>query len=562
MIRCMLAVPIAIVVAIWPSQAAALERLCDPAHEDCRAPLIALIDAEQHGVDVAFWFMEDTRYASALIRAHRRGVRVRVLMDTRVNSGSPLNVVTLQMLEDAGIPMREKVSSGILHWKMMHFAGQQTVQFSGGNYSAEAFVPITPYSNYVDEVIYFTDKPSYVNSFMTKFEDVWTAGPDKGFENYANVTTPSRAYPSHPIDPELNFPPGGFRSRTRAAFRAETSRIDAIMYRITDRAYTDVLIEVAASGIPVRLITEPHQYRDESRLWHAWNVDRLYAAGRRQQINGQPAIHIRHRRHAGLNHEKLVVLRGQTMSIFGSSNWTSPSNDSQLEHNLFTKDLVIFEWTRTHFDRKWFNTGPAQETQPFLPLPPGVPQLLSPANGKTNLSTTGTSLQWNGGPWAHRYDVYFGTNPSSLPKVVNDQEMGPYVQAWSPPDVLSPGTVYYWRVVGRTMAGLERSSLTCSFKTAGGSNGSQPSSSCSASPPTAPDPPSTNDPQDMGPPPGPELPPTTPEPEPGGNNGGSGNVVPPTSNPGVDPSDFPNVPDRSPTEHGTYTGTTAIPREE
>ena len=28
--------------------------------------------------------------------------------------------------------------------------------------------------NYVDEVIYFTDKPSLVNSFKTRFDDAWT----------------------------------------------------------------------------------------------------------------------------------------------------------------------------------------------------------------------------------------------------------------------------------------------------------------------------------------------------------------------------------------------------
>jgi len=69
----------------------------------------------------------------------------------------------------------------------MLFAGQRTVEFSGANYSGEAFVPLTPYSAYVDEVIYFTDRPSYVNSFMTKFDDVWTS------ILAANVTLPATA---------------------------------------------------------------------------------------------------------------------------------------------------------------------------------------------------------------------------------------------------------------------------------------------------------------------------------------------------------------------------------
>ena len=71
--------------------------------------------------------------------------------------------------------MREKVDSGINHWKLMIFAGQKVVQFSGANHTPEAFVPEVPYSNYVDEVIYFTDDESLVNSFKTRFDDVWTS---------------------------------------------------------------------------------------------------------------------------------------------------------------------------------------------------------------------------------------------------------------------------------------------------------------------------------------------------------------------------------------------------
>ncbi len=36
----------------------------------------------------------------------------------------------------------------------MLFAGQNTVQFSGANYSPEAFLYGSPYADYVDEVIY------------------------------------------------------------------------------------------------------------------------------------------------------------------------------------------------------------------------------------------------------------------------------------------------------------------------------------------------------------------------------------------------------------------------
>ena len=450
---------------LLPGLAQGADRFCDPAFEDCRAPLIALIDNEQVGIDVAFWFMEDARYSAALERAKARNVKIRVIFDSEALPNEPVRQFIVDTLVNAHIPMREKVDPGINHWKLMIFAGQKVVQFSGANHTPEAFVYETPYSAYVDEVIYFTDRQSLVDSFKTKFDDVWTSNTGM-MANYENVTTIERHYPVSPIDPELNFPPfESFRDRSTSTYRAENTRIDAIIYRITDRAHTDTLIENVQRGVGMRLITEPFQYRDESRLWHSWNVDRLYKAGLQNPINGQPGIQIRHREHIGLNHEKLSIMIGQGISVIGSSNWTSASSEYQLEHNLFTHDPAFYAWSRAHFERKWNNSGGAPETTPFVPLPPDRPVVYAPANDAAGQPSTVT-LQWHAGPWAHKYDVFLGTNPNNLAKVVNDQELGPYDISTTISGLVT-GTRYYWRVVSRTMADLTQTSDTFSFVTAG-----------------------------------------------------------------------------------------------
>jgi hypothetical protein len=65
------------------------ERLCDTQHEDCRAPLIELIRNERVVIDVALWFIEDSRYVTELINRRNAGVPVRVLVDTRANASKP-----------------------------------------------------------------------------------------------------------------------------------------------------------------------------------------------------------------------------------------------------------------------------------------------------------------------------------------------------------------------------------------------------------------------------------------------------------------------------------------
>ena len=151
-------------------------------------------------------------------------------------------------------------------------------------------------------------------------------------------------------------------------------------------------------------------------MWHAWNVDRLYMAG----------VQIKHRAHAGLNHQKSVILHdqdpapgNQTTVIFGSSNWTSPSAAGQVEHNIFTTKPYITSWFIDQFARKWNNLGGIVENVDFVPLPPDAPKNPVPAVGATNVSTT-LRLTWFGGPWAHLYDVYLDTNPNpTTPIAIN-----------------------------------------------------------------------------------------------------------------------------------------------
>jgi phosphatidylserine/phosphatidylglycerophosphate/cardiolipin synthase-like enzyme/regulation of enolase protein 1 (concanavalin A-like superfamily) len=442
------------------SRASAADRLCDPSFENCRTPLLDLIRAEEVGIDVAFWFMEDARYSAALIEKWRQRVPVRIIMDTEANANYPLNASILSDLKAAGIPMLEKTSSGIVHWKMMLFAGQNVVEFSGANFSPHAFVASDPYVDYLDEVIVFSDDPAIVESFKRKYDDVWIT--TTGYTPYGNITgTRTRNYPLYSIDPRMNFVPfQNFATRSVGHYDKETAAIDSIMFRITDRRHTDALIAAMGRGVPVRLVTDEQEYRDPTRLWHAWNVDRLYSAGAQVKLEA----------HRGSLHQKSTLMHGQNLLVFGSSNWTSPSARSQLEHNLFTTDPMYFEYFRNQFERKWNNQTGNIETRPLVPLPPDAPRYVAPADAAQNQPATVT-LEWYAGPWAHVYDIYFGTDPSNLPLHAANQQLGPsehsrdYVRFTV--SGLQESTTYYWRVVSKTMANVERGGTVWSFRTTG-----------------------------------------------------------------------------------------------
>ena len=451
--------PILLVLAamlLLASPSATAEELCDPAYQDCRAKLIAYVNRETVGIDIGFNLWEEPESTRPLLNAviarHRAGVRVRVITEPR--RVSALQPIVIDQLRAAGIPIRYKNGGGIFHWKLFHFAGQQVVEFAATNFTPDYLRPRVPYLDcYVDPVYFATDL-NIVRSLARRYEDMWV--DTVNFVNHANVTSLARAYPLWTIASTLSFvPQQNFLTRSRPYYDAETRQIDTVMYKITEPGHADAVIRAANRGVLVRLITEPNHYRSTSNLWHAYNVDRMFAAG----------VKIRQRAHKGFLHQKTTLLYSQAFTIFGSSNWALEGNSGQWEHNYFTTKSWFFTWMRQAFDRRWNNSSGNVETAAFKPLPPGVPVYVAPANAVSGQPTT-IVLSWKPGMWAHRADVYFGTT-ATPPLYQAGVAVSPGATTVKKFTItgLTPGRTYYWRIVSKTMAGMSASGSTRSFGT-------------------------------------------------------------------------------------------------
>jgi phosphatidylserine/phosphatidylglycerophosphate/cardiolipin synthase-like enzyme len=455
------------------AQVAPADRLCDVSYEDCRATILQMIRTETAGIDVSYWFMTDWRYSTEIIKRWQAGVPVRIITDLRSDPNYPAGASIRQSFVTAGIPVRHKVTTGINHWKMMLYRGQNAVHFSAANFANGSYSPSEvggEYRTYVDEAIYFTTDPLVVQTFMRKYDDIWT--DTSNYQNLANVSTPlTRNYPMYTgnqLDPALNFPPDeDYQDRLIAAMKNETQQVDVVMFRITSGKVPDEMIRRVQAGVPVRLITDRRQYRNTTYFWDSYNVDRMYMAGIPIKVkdNGTDQD----------VHQKSVVLHGVDMAVFGSSNWTAASSDTQREHNYFTGKDWFVQWFKDQFLRKWNNTRadgtpitPAQYV-PYTPGWPETPVNVSPSNNALSTATT-VVLKWEGGWWAHKYDIYFGTtNPpplvaqnfmpgSATAGVMSAKESfnpcappAPFVSAC--PSGLTPGTTYYWKIRGKTMIG-------------------------------------------------------------------------------------------------------------
>ncbi len=460
--------------------ASASERLCDVSFEDCRAQLIQLIQNENVEIDTAFWFMDDSAISGALTKKIQAGVKVRMMVDPRADEAHLPNEQILQQFAamTPPVPMRQRVANGILHWKMMLFAGQGTVEFSGANFSSSELVAGKPYQTYVDEAIHYSDDPAIVNSFRTMYDNWWV--DTTSFADYANTGGMPlvRSYATYPIEFEvcanvtdgcgMNFLPSpknkdDYGVKSISAINAEKVKLDVDMFRITNASITDATIAAFRRGVPIRLIVDSSEYSNPARVWDRYNVDRLFAAG----------VPLKITKHGGQNHEKSMIFYGQNLAVWGSSNWTLPSFNSQQEHNFFSTAAVkpwFFDWFVNQFERRW---NSPQEYRAFVPIGPGAPVNKTPANGATGVNQS-SSLKWDGGPWGQLFDVYLGTGATGpLTLIASNVDTGApdpapnHVLGSYGISGLAPQTTYRWKIVSKTMANLTSTGPIWSFTTGG-----------------------------------------------------------------------------------------------
>src|SRR5262249_40495182 len=120
------------------------------------------------------------------------------------------------------------------------------------------------------------------------------------------------------------------------------------------------------------------------------------------------------------------------------------------------------------------------------PLAPDPATNIAPANTATGQPLTVT-LNWDGGIWSHKFDVYFGTS-TTPPLIANDVFTGDPTVQGSPVFQVSglrPNTTYRWKIVDKTMANLTAAGPVWSFTTGPGPTPSTTPSITSVSPASA-----------------------------------------------------------------------------
>jgi sugar-specific transcriptional regulator TrmB len=308
--------------------------VCTGADKDVlleRSPIIRrvveLIDGAASRIDVAQFTFSRREIEAALIRAHERGVAVRLA----INAAQDQPHTAATRLAEAGIEVRFVTGhlaqgagfDGLQHAKFM-LVDEATLLTGSNNWSSTG-TSINEENTIVVEAP--PDDPLLVG-FACHFDTIWTSRPGDAIAC---------------SNEEVAFTPGtAARNRIRDQIRASTRSIDVLMHHFTFAELVRELARAQERGVAVRLVlNEADRAAHTGRDW-----DRLQAAGGELRFKrGNPD-------EFQLMHHKLAVFDGEVV-INGSGNWSGNAFFNNHENYVSYREPHVVRGFEDLYEELW-----------------------------------------------------------------------------------------------------------------------------------------------------------------------------------------------------------------
>lgn len=132
--------------------------------------VLKTIDTAQHNIRLMGYSFTSPEVVRALIRAKRRGVEVKVVLDEKGNRGKA-SVAAMNLLVNAGIPVRTVNRFKILHDKVI-ISDENTVETGSYNYSRSA----ARWNS--ENALVIRDVPELARTYLQHWQSRWEMGKD------------------------------------------------------------------------------------------------------------------------------------------------------------------------------------------------------------------------------------------------------------------------------------------------------------------------------------------------------------------------------------------------
>ena len=287
------------------------------------SPLVDAIDAARLSIDVAAYSLTLNSVRNALVRAHDRGVTVRMVMEsTNMDRSDP------QRLIEAGIPIVGDNQEGLMHNKFM-VIDRSEVWMGSMNF--------TDSGTYDDNNNFFRIRSTKMAENYTKeFEEMFVEnkfGPNV----VAQTPHPSLTIDDTQVDTYFS-PDDGVQAALVPLLSNAQESIYFLAYSFTSNQFGDIVRAKAEQGLTIEGVMDAEQVRSNQ--------------GTEYDPFQQAHLQVREDGNEGLMHHKVFIIDGKIVA-FGSYNFSQSAETNNDENLIIVYSEPIAQQFLQEFRRVW-----------------------------------------------------------------------------------------------------------------------------------------------------------------------------------------------------------------
>ncbi|HSV86323.1 MAG TPA: phospholipase D-like domain-containing protein [Levilinea sp.] len=283
--------------------------------------IVSAMDAAERSIDVAIYNFSLKNVADALLRAHDRGVQVRVVIESDAIDG-----FVPQYLMENEIPVFGDRRESLMHNKFIVIDGLE-VWVSSFNLTASG---VYKDHNHIVRV----RSAEVAENYTVEFEEMFI---DDRFGAGSPANTP---YPEVMVEGRrvevLFSPDDGVARRLAALVESAEESVYFLAFSFTADDIGDAVLRRAAAGVEVRGVFDDNQAQTNTGT----NWDRFRAAGLEVRT-GEPTWQMHHK----------VIIIDRKIVTFGSYNYSNNAERRNDENVMITHDAGLAEQFIAEFER-------------------------------------------------------------------------------------------------------------------------------------------------------------------------------------------------------------------
>lgn len=289
--------------------------------------LAQAVDSALYTVDMAVFRLDLWSVRDALIRAHERGLRVRVVTDS-----DNLVEEEIQDLIEAGIDVREDGLPSLMHHKFVILDGAEV-------WTGSMNLTVNGAYRHNNNLVRIRSE-QVAASYEREFEEMFEEGR---YGPLSQADTPYQVIMIEGSQVEVWFSPDdGVGARLVELVRAAEGRIDIMAFNLTLDAMGDVLGERFAEGVFVRGVIEADQSTNPGS-----ELEFLRKMGMDLRLDGNP----------NSMHHKVMIL-DERVVVTGSYNFSRSAEAVNDENVMIIHDPGLAAEFLAEFERLFAQASP------------------------------------------------------------------------------------------------------------------------------------------------------------------------------------------------------------